>query len=508
MSPVHSLVAAATVLGAGLAHFLLTPWVGRDVPLTIYVLAVAASSYFGGVGPGLLATLLSVITAHGLTGRSGELGPPTTGAGYAIRMVLFGLVGMIVSVLSELRQRAASRAEAAATMAGLKSEALLVSENRFEQMVETANEGIWQIDAEARTVYANRHMADLLGYTPEEMSGLDAFALVPEQARETSRAIWAVEARTKTRKQDFVYRRKDGREIWLHCSSSPILDSGGQFRGALGMFTDVTERRASEQEREALLRREQAARREAEAASRMKDEFLATLSHELRTPLNAVVGWSHLLRTGQLTGDKVQRAVEVIDRNARAQSQVVADLLDVSSIAMGKLRLEVRTLQLAPLIQAALDSVAPAARAKQIRIAADLDSVAGAVSGDPGRLQQVLWNLLHNAVKFTPAGGEVRVGLSAEDDGVEIVVQDTGEGITADFLPHVFERFRQRDASPTRTHGGLGIGLALVRDLVEIHGGTVSASSPGENQGTRFVVRLPRVMQPEAGAAGAARTAG
>ncbi len=240
-----------------------------------------------------------------------------------------------------------------------------------------------------------------------------------------------------------------------------------------------------------LYEAERQARAAAEAADRMKDEFLATVSHELRTPLNAIVGWNHLLRNKNLTPEVAQRALETIERNARAQARLVNDLLDVSRIISGRLKLNLRALELIPLIETTLDSVRPAAEAKVITLETRLDPAAGLVSGDADRVQQVLWNLLHNAIKFTPSGGRVTVSLGRADEQMEIAVTDSGKGINPDFLPYVFERFRQADSSTTRLYGGLGLGLSIVRHLVELHGGTVQASSPGEDLGATFKVRLP-----------------
>ncbi|RPH81809.1 MAG: GAF domain-containing sensor histidine kinase [Candidatus Rokuibacteriota bacterium] len=241
-----------------------------------------------------------------------------------------------------------------------------------------------------------------------------------------------------------------------------------------------------------LLAREQQAREEAEAANRMKDEFLAMLSHELRTPLNAVLGWAVTLRTAKLEDDTAAHALEVIERNARAQSQLIEDLLDISRIATGKLRLDVRLVDLGPVVEAALDAVRPAARAKSIELAAKLDPSAGPVYGDPDRLQQVVWNLLINAIKFTGAGGTIDVSLVRDGDNVQIAIADTGQGIAPDLLPFVFDRFRQADSSSTRSQGGLGIGLALVKNLTELHGGTAEVESPGVGRGATFRIRLPQ----------------
>jgi len=244
-----------------------------------------------------------------------------------------------------------------------------------------------------------------------------------------------------------------------------------------------------------LYEKEQQARLDAEAANRTKDEFLATLSHELRTPLNAILGWARMLESGGLTPEVRHNALGVIVRNAKMQSQLIEDLLDVSRIVSGKLMLETRPMALAPVVEAAIDTIRPSAEAKDIRVLATIDGAGATVLGDPGRLQQLAWNLLSNAVKFTPRGGRVHVSLKRVDDHAEIVVADTGRGIPASLLPVVFDRFRQADSSSRRAHGGLGIGLALVRHLAEMHGGTVLAESAGEGQGATFTVRLP-VLSP------------
>ncbi|MEZ5286642.1 MAG: HAMP domain-containing sensor histidine kinase [Vicinamibacterales bacterium] len=261
-------------------------------------------------------------------------------------------------------------------------------------------------------------------------------------------------------------------------------------------------------EREALLAKETTAREAAEAADRAKEEFMAVLSHELRTPLNAVYGWARMLKGGLLRDPAVvARATDAIVRNADVQVQLIDDLLDLSRIASGKMRLDVRTVSLSTVLGDALDAVRPAAVAKQIALGADLDEHAGPVSGDPARLQQIVWNLLMNAVKFTPKGGSVHLGLRQADTHAEIVVRDTGQGIAREVLPHVFERFRQADSSSTRAHGGLGLGLALVKHLVELHGGRVSATSDGAGLGATFVVSLPVAAQSPFSAGAVAETA-
>ncbi len=257
------------------------------------------------------------------------------------------------------------------------------------------------------------------------------------------------------------------------------------------MLTDNTERKRAEAERAELLEREQRSRELAERASRIKDEFLATLSHELRTPLNAIIGWTEILTGGQVEPSIVSHATEVIYRNARAQAQLIEDMLDVSRIISGKFQLDVRHIELGPIVDATIDVVRPMAEAKHIRIDKESDLATGKVSGDSTRLQQIMWNLLSNAIKFTPEGGQVKVRVGQADSQAEITVTDTGQGISAEFLPYVFERFRQADSSYTRKHSGLGLGLAIVRHLVELHGGTITAHSAGTGQGSSFTVKIP-----------------
>ncbi|MEO8629713.1 MAG: ATP-binding protein [Betaproteobacteria bacterium] len=251
-----------------------------------------------------------------------------------------------------------------------------------------------------------------------------------------------------------------------------------------------TAQKAAE-ERKKLLESEQSARATAERMSDLKDEFLATLSHELRTPLNSILGWAHVLRRGTRDRADFDKAVDTIERNARAQTQLIEDLLDMSRITSGKVRLDIQPIAPASFIEAAVETISPAADAKDIRIEKLLDPAAGPISGDPSRLQQVIWNLLANAIKFTPKGGKVQVVLQRVNSHIEISIADTGIGINPEFLSHAFERFRQADSSSTRRYGGLGLGLSIVKHLVELHGGTVHAESAGENRGATFAVHLP-----------------
>jgi signal transduction histidine kinase/ActR/RegA family two-component response regulator len=291
---------------------------------------------------------------------------------------------------------------------------------------------------------------------------------------------------------EVIIERPDGSRVIVIVNIAPLIDDQGAIIGAINCFYDVTERKNFEQERETLLEKERTSRMEAEAANRSKDEFLATLSHELRTPLSAVLGWSTILRRRQCTGEELREGFEVIERNCKAQVQLIDDVLEVSRIVSGKLRLEVKPCDLAAIIDAAIDVVRPAADAKNIELISNIDPQAGLAACDHVRMQQVVWNLLSNAIKFTPKGGTVRVALDCtEFDDVRIAVSDNGEGIDAELLPHVFDRFRQADSSTRRKLGGLGLGLSIVKHIVELHGGTVEAKSDGPGRGASFIVCFP-----------------
>jgi PAS domain S-box-containing protein len=283
---------------------------------------------------------------------------------------------------------------------------------------------------------------------------------------------------------------KDGGTRDVEVSYIPDVSTSDGVRGYYAMVMDVTDRKRAQADRENLLEREQTARAAAERASNLKDEFLATLSHELRTPLHSILGWTQVLRLNHAVGD-VGEGLTVIERNARVQVQLVEDLLDMSRIVSGKLRIDVQRVDIADIVAAAVESARPAAVAKEIRLQTVLDTQAGAVRGDPSRLQQVVWNLLSNAIKFTPKGGKVQVALERVNSHLEVTVTDTGQGIEPAFLPHVFDRFRQADGTTTRSHGGLGIGLAIVKSIVEAHGGKVRAKSPGLECGATFCIELP-----------------
>ena len=283
----------------------------------------------------------------------------------------------------------------------------------------------------------------------------------------------------------------DGSVSHLQVMVAPVA-SAGEESAVLLVLLDVTTRHEAERQRDLVLSRERAARAEAEASSRAKDEFLSAVSHELRTPLSSIIGWTHMLRDGgDLPPEKRRHAIEVIHRNARAQAKLIEDLLDVSRIVSGKLRLSLTQMEPLEAIEMAIETVRPAAEAKGVRLQTILARDAGLILGDLDRLQQIAWNLLANAIKFTPRGGRVQVTLRRFESSIELAVADTGRGIAQEFLPHVFERFRQEDGAATRAQGGLGLGLAIARHLVELQGGTISVQSPGSGQGAVFTVRLP-----------------
>jgi PAS domain S-box-containing protein len=352
---------------------------------------------------------------------------------------------------------------------------------RFRLAIEGSPNGMVMVDENDRIVLVNATAEALFGYAPDELLGQPSRVLVPARSRDAPTGFapgpdqWGV--------------RKDGSEFPLEITQHPIPTEHGLR--VLNALVDVTERKRAEIEREALLKSERAARSEAEHASHMKDEFVATLSHELRTPLTAIVGWSQALRMQGADSKLIAEGLESIERNAWVQTRIIEDLLDISRIVLGKMHLDVQLVELSEVVGAAMDTVRPAAGSKGIRLERRFDGHVPRVFGDPNRLQQIAWNLLSNAVKFTPPGGQVEVALRQLDAHIELAVSDTGEGITADFLPHLFERFSQADATTTRVHSGLGLGLSLVRHLAELHGGVVSATSPGKDRGATFTVMLP-----------------
>ncbi len=381
--------------------------------------------------------------------------------------------------------------------------------SRLAAIIDSSDDAIVSKTLEGIITSWNRGAERIFGYTAAEAVGQHISLIIPEERHGEEHEVLA--RLVKGERIDHfetIRQTKDGRRVEISLTVSPVRNSAGRIVGASKVARDISDRRRLERERHALLEREQEARSEAEALNRSKDQFLATLSHELRTPLNAIYGWARMLDAGRLDVAATRRATDAILRNAAAQVQLIEDLFDVSRVVTGNMRLDVRPLNVAAVLEAALDTVRPTAAVKGIQLTSIVDPGVGAMMGDPARLQQVVWNLLINAVKFTPKGGRVEVCLRRASTHIEIVVSDTGEGIAPEHMPRIFQRFGQADSSSTRRHAGLGIGLALVRHLVDLHGGTVSAHSAGPGLGATFTVTLPVAAVPALSPPAASENAG
>jgi PAS domain S-box-containing protein len=374
---------------------------------------------------------------------------------------------------------------------------LRISEVRYRRLFEAARDGILILDAVTLKITdVNPFMTELLGYSHAEFLGKELWEIGLFDDKEASQKAFKELQRTGyLRYEDLPLQDTNGKLRDVEFVSNVYEEDSHQVIQC--NIRDITERKRTEKERTLLLAAAQSARAEADSANGVKDEFLATLSHELRTPLTSILGWSHLLTNGKLDKQETARAIETIARNARAQGRLIDELLDISRIMTGKLCLDLREVRLAPLIQVVVDDVRPAADARSINLEAAFNTDIGPILGDPDRLQQIVWNLLTNAIKFTPKGGDVHVRLERNDSHALITINDNGQGIATELLPHVFERFRQADSSNTRSNGGLGLGLSIVRQLVELHRGTITAESSGENAGTTFRVELPLPNLPE-----------
>ena len=394
-----------------------------------------------------------------------------------------------VAVFVELFQKTVEVKRQAAELAAVNTE-LSKSEERFRTLSACSPLGIYLADVEGRCTYINPRCQGICGLNLEE-GLIDVWqrSVHPED-RDRVVADWLAWMKTGQEYSEEFRLNANGSMRWVHVQSSPMFSDLGKPIGHVGTIIDITDRKQAEEERGRLIG-EQVARHEAERANRMKDEFLAILSHELRTPLNAILGWSKLLRAKKFDQPTIDKALETIERNAKSQAQLIEDILDVSRILRGKLNLNLHPIPLGYVIEGAIDALRPLAETKSIVIEFVCNSDIGQVIGDSDRLQQVVWNLLSNAIKFTPEGGKVEVRLELVSDYAEIQIIDTGIGIAADFLPYVFDRFRQADSTTTRSYGGLGLGLAIVRHLVELHGGTVGAENNSSGIGAKFTVSLP-----------------
>jgi PAS domain S-box-containing protein len=363
---------------------------------------------------------------------------------------------------------------------------------QYEAILTNTPDLAYVFDLDHRFIYANEGLLTIWGKTWSEAIGKTCLELgyEPWHAAMHDREIDQVIATRQPVRGEVPFTGTLGRRVYEYILV-PVIGAGGKVEAIAGTTRDVTERKEAEAEREALLASERAARAEAERASLVKDEFLAMLSHELRTPLNAIVGWTQVLRREPPSPQTLAQGLAVIDRNARTQAQLIADLLDMSLVMSGRMRIDPQPVELRVVIEGAIESVRATAETQGVVLESALSPIAATITGDPTRLQQVVWNLLTNAIKFTPAGGRVRVTLAQLDSEVVIAVRDTGKGISPEFLPHVFERFRQAQSSAAREHRGLGLGLAIVKQLIDLHGGRVEATSDGEGQGSTFTVRLP-----------------
>lgn len=371
--------------------------------------------------------------------------------------------------------------------------AIRESDERLRLATESANLGMWYWDVSTNMLIWTDRAKAMFGLPVDTEMSMQVFlaAVHPDDRQLIQAIIGDLQAGQLRTEDEYRTLWPDGTVRWILAKGSSTYNSAGTLVSTRGVLMDITDRKQLEAEQVRLLKLEQSAREAAEAANRIKDEFLAIVFHELRSPLNPILGWSKLLRTRQLNQEQTTRALEVIERNAQMQAQLINDLLDVSRILRGKLSLEIRPVDLASTILAALETVRLAAEAKSIQIHTQFEAEIGRVAGDVSRLQQVVWNLLSNAVKFTTEGGQVEIQLKRSGSQAHIVVRDTGKGIPPDFLPYVFDHFRQESSTTTRRFGGLGLGLAIVRYLVELHGGTVQADSPGSGQGATFTVKLP-----------------
>jgi PAS domain S-box-containing protein len=352
-------------------------------------------------------------------------------------------------------------------------------------IVESSADAIVSKDLNGIVTSWNVAAERMFGYTSDEMVGRSIRTIIPDDRQgEEENVLAHIRRGERVEHFETIRRRKDGSLLPVSLTVSPVRDRNGIVVGASKIARDISLLKEVEAERSRLLRL-------AEENATLKDEFLATLSHELRTPLNAILGYVRMLRSGMLAMDRRDKAIEIIERNATALTQIVEDVLDISRIVTGKMRLNVSKMNLVDVVQHAVDAVLPAAEAKGIRIHRAFDGDAVPILGDPDRLQQVIWNLMSNAVKFTPRGGHIDVRLERDHAHAEIVIRDSGMGISPSFLPFIFERFRQADAGPTRERGGLGLGLGIARQLVEMHGGSIRAESEGNGQGATFIVELP-----------------
>jgi len=452
-------------------------------------------------GPPGAATSVTVLSAVAIWGTRNGFGPFATHGPNESLLLLQVFVAAVAITTLVLAAIVIERKEAAQALRSTDAERQQRI-HEFQALIDTAPAGIAVAqDRECSYIWGNPEFLNMLGTAHGQNLSLTGPAhdqlpfRILRRGQEISAEDLPMQRACRENRtfldEELEIIRTDGTTIHELCRATPLRDENGRVRGCIGIFLNITERKQAEKDREQLLHREQEARAAAEDASRVKDEFLAVISHELRTPLNSIFGWAQLLQSGDMDAIMTSRALDSIERNAKALAKLVDDLLDVSGIASGKLRLDIQPTELTSAINSAIDSVRHTVDSKEIQLEVVMDPATSHIQGDPTRLQQIMWNLLSNAVRFTPKGGRISIRLQRIGRNAHLTVTDSGEGIRPEFLPYVFDRFRQEDSSKARKHGGLGLGLAIVRHLVEIHGGLIEAYSEGENRGATFKVILP-----------------
>ena len=479
------------VLPCGLAvvvlalRWRLSPWLGEGVPTIALLGVVALAVRYGGTKPALVAGLFGyAANIYLFTQWSGALAltEPTLLANTAV----YCLAAVLLIIVGRHLRRLTGQVSAA-------DREMRAGEERWQALLTQSTVGLVGMDLTGRFAFANERFCQMVGRTERELQGLRIQEITHPEDLPHNAALFEQLAADRT---PFViekrYLRPDGVESWVSKSVFAVRGADGRPHAAMAVVLDVTARKRAEADRAQLLESERHARTSAEQANRMKDEFLAVLSHELRTPLSNVICWSRLLQTKYSRADsELLRGLSVIVNNAKTQEQLISDLLDLSRIVAGKLTLDPQPLDLMAVVDTTVSTQTPALEAKGLQLVFDRGPEPAIVLGDSARLQQVLWNLLSNAIKFTPAGGRIELRVQRVGRSWQLSVRDSGEGIAAEFLPHLFDRFRQADGSTARRYGGLGIGLTIVRQLVELHGGSVRAHSDGPGCGATFTVQLP-----------------
>ncbi|AXW64838.1 hybrid sensor histidine kinase/response regulator (plasmid) [Ralstonia solanacearum] len=454
---------------------------GIRLPFYLAFPVVTVAAWYGGFWPGVVAIACYAALFVGLAAL--QISPPAQPI-LPTQLVVFALGTLLICVLCEQLRRARAGAERRARAETQQR----VSQQRLLAALQASLISLYDVDNTMHFTWVHNPVFglqphELLGRTVREVFGRRAASRLTEAGQQ----VIATGSPTRV---EFAFRRRHTQRVVYDVVVMPLRDDTGEIIGLTNAVIDITERRQAEARRAQLLEAESRAREEAERASRLKDDFLATVSHELRTPLNAVLGWAQLLAMRPYDEATFRRGLEAIERSARTQVHLIDDLLDMSAILSGKVPLEIGPVDLADVLERARETIEPMARQKQIAVDMECQPVP-LLQGDAGRLKQVFWNLLANAVKFTPEGGHIRVSVHASAEGLVATVRDTGIGIEPTFLPHIFDRFQQADLSSTRRHGGLGLGLAIAKQLVELHHGRITAASSGTDLGTTMAVTLP-----------------